>query len=369
MKKILFLLLCFPIIGFGQCEYGDCENGEGSYTFSSGNKYTGVFKNKKLNGKGIFRWTGGALYIGDWKDNERHGQGTQSYADGHKYDGDWKDDERHGQGTMIWKEGNKYVGEYKDGNMQGEGTYTTTDGNKYVGEFKDGNMHGEGTYTSADGNKYVGEFKDSDWHGQGTMYYADGSFVKGLWENGKFIESNATKITGLKTNGQKIFDVINHPKSKGLNFSITEPAEFERVDGKRPNILYNWIKNRDDLTNKITISILIKELPEELQLTKEEWIEYLKFGRGVKDITEDLKNVNKEKYIVLESYPGVMFNCTSQTQRIDYERKTYNKQVTLFVQGKSFMITMLCSSASSLELNERIFISMINSIHFINLYK
>ena len=346
MKKILFLLLCFPIIGFGQCEYGDCENGEGSYTFSSGNKYTGVFKNKKLNGKGIFRWTGGALYIGDWKDNERHGQGTQSYADGHKYDGDWKDDERHGQGTMIWKEGNKYVGEYKDGNMQGEGTYTTTDGNKYVGEFK-----------------------DSDWHGQGTMYYADGSFVKGLWENGKFIESNATKITGLKTNGQKIFDVINHPKSKGLNFSITEPAEFERVDGKRPNILYNWIKNRDDLTNKITISILIKELPEELQLTKEEWIEYLKFGRGVKDITEDLKNVNKEKYIVLESYPGVMFNCTSQTQRIDYERKTYNKQVTLFVQGKSFMITMLCSSASSLELNERIFISMINSIHFINLYK
>ena len=168
--------------------------------------------------------------------------------------------------------------------------------------------------------------------------------------------------------GQKIFDVINHPKSKGLNFSITEPAEFERVDGKRPNILYNWLKNRDNLTNRITISILIKKLPEELQLKKNELIQYLKFDGGVKDLTAGANNVTKEKYIVLESYPGAMFNSTSQAQRIDYEMKFFNKTVILFVEGKGFKITMSAFTKSSLEINEGIFISMVNSIVFPDQY-
>jgi len=168
--------------------------------------------------------------------------------------------------------------------------------------------------------------------------------------------------------GQKIFDVINHPKSKGLNFSITEPVEFERVDGKRPNILYNWLKNRDNLTTRITISISISELPEEMQVTKEEWIQYLKFEGGVQDLTEGANNVTQEKYIVLESYPGVMFNSTNETQRIDYERKTYNKTVIVFVEGNGFTINMSVSTKSILEINEGIFMSMINSIIFTDQY-
>ena len=168
--------------------------------------------------------------------------------------------------------------------------------------------------------------------------------------------------------GQKIFDVINNPKSKGLNFSITEPAEFERIDGKRPNILYNWLKNRDNLTTRVTISISIAELPDEMKLAKEEWIQYLKFESGVKDLTSGANNVNQEKYIILESYPGVMFNSTKQIQRIDLERKTYNKTVHLFVEGKGFTINMSVSTKSSLEINERIFMSMINSIVFPDQY-
>ena len=42
--------------------------------------------------------------------------------------------------------------------------------------------------------------------------------------------------------GQNTLSVINHSKSKGLNFSINEPSKFDRIDGKRPNILYNWLK-------------------------------------------------------------------------------------------------------------------------------
>jgi hypothetical protein len=168
--------------------------------------------------------------------------------------------------------------------------------------------------------------------------------------------------------GQETLDVNNHPKSKGLNFSITEPISFERIDSKRPNILYNWLKNRDDLTNRITISISVKELPKEMQWPKEEWIQYLKFETGIKDLTAGANNVNQEKYIVLESYPGVIYNSTNQTQRIDYERKTYNKTVLLFVEGKGFVINMAASTKSALELNEGVFMSMINSIVFPDQY-
>ena len=51
-------------------------------------------------------------------------------------------------------------------------------------------MNGEGTFTWVNGNIYVGEFIDSSRYGQGTMTNADGTVEKGIWENGKLIESN-----------------------------------------------------------------------------------------------------------------------------------------------------------------------------------
>ena len=47
-----------------------------------------------------------------------------------------------------------------------------------------------GIWNSANGNKYVGEFKNGKYHGQGTFTYTNGSVDKGIWENGKLVESN-----------------------------------------------------------------------------------------------------------------------------------------------------------------------------------
>ncbi|MEJ6749001.1 MAG: hypothetical protein QNK60_03645 [Flavobacteriales bacterium] len=88
MKKLLIILLCLPLIGLGQCVSGDCENGYGTYTWSSGDIYKG----------------------------------------------EWKAGFKEGKGTYTWDNGSKYVGEYKNGNFHGQGTYTWTSGNKYVGE-------------------------------------------------------------------------------------------------------------------------------------------------------------------------------------------------------------------------------------------
>ena len=66
---------------------------------------------------GTFTWASGDKYVGEWKDDKQNGQGTATWANGDKYVGDWKDDKRNGQGTFTSASG-KYVGEFKDGDFQ-----------------------------------------------------------------------------------------------------------------------------------------------------------------------------------------------------------------------------------------------------------
>ena len=96
MKKLLLILLCLPFIGFGQCISGDCENGQGTYI-----------------------WTNGDKYVGEWKDGKRNGQGTYTWGSG-----EW--------------EGEKYVGEFKDNKQNGDGVYFDTFGKVSQGLWKDG---------------------------------------------------------------------------------------------------------------------------------------------------------------------------------------------------------------------------------------
>jgi hypothetical protein len=48
--KLLLLLLALPIIGFGQkCISGNCENGQGTYTYANGAKYVGESMNDMMH--------------------------------------------------------------------------------------------------------------------------------------------------------------------------------------------------------------------------------------------------------------------------------------------------------------------------------
>jgi hypothetical protein len=67
-----------------------------------------------------------------------NGQGTSTFSDGEKYVGSMKNGKKNGQGTETFPDGRKYIGEYKDGKRNGQGTYTHSDGGKYVGEYLDG---------------------------------------------------------------------------------------------------------------------------------------------------------------------------------------------------------------------------------------
>ena len=75
-----------------------------------------------------------------------NGQGTYTWSDGEKYEGEWVNGKRNGQGTLTWSDGRKYEGEFKDGERKGHGTFTSFEGDKYVGEFKDEKFWNGTTY-------------------------------------------------------------------------------------------------------------------------------------------------------------------------------------------------------------------------------
>ena len=76
--------------------------------------------------------------VGSWSvTNWDNCFGTYTWASGHKYVGGYKDGKQHGQGTYTWASGSKYVGEFKDGKRNGQGTTPMARvENKYVGEIQ-----------------------------------------------------------------------------------------------------------------------------------------------------------------------------------------------------------------------------------------
>jgi hypothetical protein len=74
-------------------------------------KYEGEIKNGNPNGQGTFTWSNGDKYEGEIKNGREHGQGTKSWSSGSKSIGEWKNGEIW-NGTGYDKDGNillKYV--------------------------------------------------------------------------------------------------------------------------------------------------------------------------------------------------------------------------------------------------------------------
>ena len=132
----------------------------------------------------------GHEYSGEFKKGKFNGQGTYTFSNGDKTIGEFRDNKPHGQGTFVSSKGEKYVGEFKEGKFNGQGTYTYTDGTGYVGEFRDNNKNGYGKETFPNGLKYIGEYKDDKPHGQGTMTNSDGKVEKGIWKDGKLVKED-----------------------------------------------------------------------------------------------------------------------------------------------------------------------------------
>jgi S1-C subfamily serine protease len=114
----------------------------------------------------LFAFTNGAYAlpacVGSWSSATWNNcQGTYTFASGDKYVGEFKDGNYHGQGTNTFASGNKYVGEYKNGKYHGQGTFTYASGSKDVGEWANDNLNGYAITYKPDGSiDQEGIFKD-----------------------------------------------------------------------------------------------------------------------------------------------------------------------------------------------------------------
>jgi len=143
---ISLLLLTSPVIGqeTGVLYLYETSNGIKWKTFGNEKlqpKYEGEIKNGEMDGLGFMTYLyGEKSVVGEWKngkewntkhtkkDGKRNGQGTMTYSDGDKYVGEYKNGKENGQGTYTFSNGDKYAGEYKDGKIW-NGTEYDKDGN------------------------------------------------------------------------------------------------------------------------------------------------------------------------------------------------------------------------------------------------
>lgn len=156
-------------------------DGKGTLFGTTGNLWTGEFKNGRANGPGyatrprggklfgclenfvaegqfidINDEPGGGTYVGMLSDIAREGHGILETAFGYTYEGEFHRNEMHGPGVRKYHNGDQYEGQSKDGCMEGFGTMLFADGWKYEGYWMKDKKNGEGTLELAGFGKLVG---------------------------------------------------------------------------------------------------------------------------------------------------------------------------------------------------------------------
>ena len=143
------------------------REGEGIIFFPNKDVYMGGWKNDRFNGNGTYIFSTQERYTGDLVDGMRHGRGIFFYSNGNKYDGSWINNEKNGRGFLYFSNGDIYEGDWKDGLFSGNGSERFFHGDVFQGIYANGKRNGYGTYTFKCGSQYEGEWKDNKADGHG----------------------------------------------------------------------------------------------------------------------------------------------------------------------------------------------------------
>ncbi len=160
-----------------QCISGNCQNGTGTYRYSTNVTYTGRFVNSIREGKGKMTLQNGSVYEGNFSRGRMSGQGTMTYHNGERYTGQWANDVPNGAGKYFFK-GRE----------------------RYEGNFTNGEFDGQGTMYYPDGAYYTGSWKQNVKHGAGRLHYTDGTVNQGTWVLGKLNKSSNTTAEAQASN-------------------------------------------------------------------------------------------------------------------------------------------------------------------------
>ncbi|CAD2213509.1 phosphatidylinositol-4-phosphate 5-kinase-like protein [Angomonas deanei] len=170
-----------------------------TFTFPSGSKYVGSFKDGKMHGYGEYTYVpSGDTYKGEWKADMKHGHGTYVYASGDKYIGEWYCGKKQGKGRFSFTSGDEYTGAWKADKMEGYGVFRLeTNDNRYCGFWQDGLRWGKGILYSGNGDVYSGQWKAGKEDGFGIFSQVDGEVYCGEWKEGVMDGKGILRERGL----------------------------------------------------------------------------------------------------------------------------------------------------------------------------
>lgn len=157
LSALVFILAANARQIAAQCISGNCQNGTGTYRYTTSSKYTGQFQNGLRHGKGKMSYSDGSVYEGPFSYGKKHGDGgTITYINGDKYVGHWSNDYPNGKGKYYFKTKERYEGDFLNGEFDGQGVMYYADQAYYKGGWKKSKKHGSGTFVSAEGDQKVG---------------------------------------------------------------------------------------------------------------------------------------------------------------------------------------------------------------------
>lgn len=186
------------------------RHGAGVYDLPlNGFKYSGTFKEGKMEGEATIDYKNGSVYQGQVANGFRHGFGVLTYKSGNYYEGNWQLGIKCGFGKMHWLDRrelvastDKYEGEWRDNKPDGWGCIfyfhqnrrDQMVTNRYLGQFKNGLRHGYGTFYYADGSKYKGQWREGMKSGIAEHTRDDGSCIDAVYEKDRVKHKLATRL-------------------------------------------------------------------------------------------------------------------------------------------------------------------------------
>lgn len=234
-------------------------NGQGTFTFHTGEVYEGAWENNAMSGNGKLTATAGT-YEGQYQNSMRSGSGTFVWNDGTKYVGQWANDKLNGEGEVTTPDGLSYKGTFRDnvlyeGKITGSsqslafsvtvasGTATNKisvayfDGVTYDGEYAGNCFSGKGVMTFPGLGKYEGNFEAGKRSGRGVFTWNTGASYDGNWSNdlidgyGTYNFDSVTSITGTFDKG-KLNGTYTYTNADGKFKTVWEDGKCTSIKAK-----------------------------------------------------------------------------------------------------------------------------------------
>jgi hypothetical protein len=174
-------------------------------------------------------------------------------------------------------------------------------------------------FSSYEATAYLHNFEEERIKGNHELY---GDFVGILLSHNSYYQSNPAKE--FLDDYKNIFHTDNHSKSKGLNISISYPKSWSSKEGKRPNIITLIQNSNGDCVATLAVVNLLSKMGMTYSSLSDEEIEYFKSGKFANEMIDELPDAK-------EYLTGIGLGNVTGT---DLKTTTIDGQPAVIIEGR-----------------------------------